>query len=303
MPEHETDNPWIRADPSAACACGSHRMLKDCCLKYMVFLNLPYPIPDSLPEQGTILNSWMCSYGPLTQGAFIQKAGRYLYRLSRYLDKISDLYIDHPFPGEASDMPRACFAFESVKQNVLLSLMGGARCLAEGLFVQSGILFRAAVEDSIAIFDLVLSPGQMDNLLADKYDGRKALARAKKHVPHNVKIWYGDFSSNFTHMGPLHRGNLSPTPCFPNNFTIVIGIQSLARAIVSFHVALERVYLDVTPQPLLWMLVPGQSTPVFRSDSRVFQWTDMMWQDMKAEYPPGVTSPWVLTTNEEIRLR
>jgi len=191
-------------------------------------------------------------------------------------------------------------AYRAIKHNVVLSILGAFECFSCGLLIQGGALVRLAIEDSIALVDLALSEGQVLLLLQDKYDARKALKRVKSIVPKDVKKWYGRMSGKFVHMGMLHRMRIVPLACHGENWRLVKSMEGLTWAIVTFHVCLERVYFESTSTPWFWRSKDNGVS--FIDDSVIFEWTQMMGDELVKKYPPTENKEGFLYSDEKIDL-
>jgi hypothetical protein len=264
------------------CPCGSGRPFPECCEPYSLMLGLEFK-----PELSTIFFEWLLVYSTPIFASFMQKVGSYVFRISAYLDGVMDKFFTFGFERNTTNKDDADEAIVSIKNNILHSLLASLSCLSQGLFLQSGSLLRSSTEDCLVLLDLFENSGQMEKLLDGKYKVNDLVSRVKKAIPHDFIEWYGYFSKNFIHFGPLHPAPYLPRACFGDNYILVAGLQNLVRAIITFHVVLERVYFDKTPIPLLWKRVEGEKDLVFNDDSPVFDWAGELGKEIVAQYPPS----------------
>ena len=142
------------------------------------------------------------------------------------------------------------------------------------------------LEDCLVLVDLFESPGQIARFLQGKYSAKGICTRVKKSVPGDVVTWYGYFSANFAHCGPLHPAPYIPRACYPENFVLVLGLQDIVRAVVTFHIVLERLYYDRTKQPLFWKRRNDKDNLLFNEDNPGFAWANKLGQEVVSQYPP-----------------
>jgi hypothetical protein len=241
-------------------------------------------------------------YSKPIEQAFMAKVGKFAFRMSCYLDDIVEKYFSLGYQGSCSDPDAADRAVFHIKHNILLSLFASFSCLAQGLFLQSGILLRAATEDCLVLVDLFCHAGQIDRLLAGEYSGRGVLKRVKRFIPPCLVGWYGDFSANFAHFGPLHPAPYMPAACYPDNWVLVIGLQSVVRVLAALHIVLERVYFEQTEAPVLWAR-HGTAALEFNEESAVFSWAEMLSNDLVACYAPDEKKPGFTYGKRRYRLK
>lgn len=265
-----------------ACPCGSGKTFSECCKPYFSMLGLS---PDR-PATQTIFFEWLGIYSEPIVNSFLEKSRTYIFRISCYLDWIMDQFFPLEFNEIGADKEAVSKAVFSIENNITHSLLASFSCLSQGLFIQSGILLRSLVEDCLVLIDLSESRNQVDRFLKGKYSTRGLVSRVKTSLPPNIIEWYGYFSANFTHFGPLHPAPYLPRACYPDNYVLVAGLQNIVRATVTFHVVLERVYFDKTPLPLFWKRIEGEADLVFDEDSPVFTWTEELGKEIVSRYPP-----------------
>ena len=139
--------------------------------------------------------------------------------------------------------------------------------------MQSGILLRSTIEDCLVLVDLVEN-NQLEKIMNGKYSASGLITRIKKFVPQNIVDWYGYFSANFTHFGPLHSAPYLPMGCYPDNWVLVCGIQNLVRSVVASHIVFERIYFDKVSVHLLWEKSQNEGNLKFKEESIVFIWAE-----------------------------
>ena len=272
-----------RETNSTTCPCGSSELFSKCCEPYFTILGLKSPLPKS----ETLLLDWLEKYSTPISRSFMQKVRIYIFRVSSYLDEIADRYFSLGFQGATSNQEDADRAVFNIKHNILLSIFASLSCLAQGLFLQSGTILRSMCEDCLVLVDLFENEGQIEKFLQNKYSTKGLVSRVKKFIPNDVVNWYGYFSANFAHFGPLHPAPYMPRACYPENWVLVIGLQNIVRAVVTFNLVLERIYPDKTAQPLFWKRIGAEPDLVFNDDSKVFAWAEKLGKDITSRYPPG----------------
>ena len=266
-----------------ACPCGSGKTFSECCKLYFSMLGLS----PEMPATQTLFFEWLETYSRPIVSSFLEKSRPYIFRISCYLDWIMDQFFPPEFNEFYADKEAVNKAVFSIKNNIVHSLLASFSCLAQGLFIQSGILLRSLIEDCLVLIDLSESRSQVDRFLKGKYSTSGLVPRVKTSLPPNIIEWYRYFSANFTHLGPLHPAPYLPRACYPDNYVLVAGLQNIVRATVTFHVVLERVYFDKTSLPLFWKRIEGDTGLVFDEDSPVFTWVEELGKEIVSRYPPG----------------
>ena len=286
------------------CPCGSERDYQNCCEPFV----LPVSFPSSdlhatqqRPMSETDLLDWLDKYSFATSASFNEKARPYVFRISKYLDGILDTYADKEFIGDSGCPQSTSEILAALKHNILLTMFASLRCLSEGLFLQSGVLMRSAIEDCFVFLDLCLNEDQIERFLQDKYKASAALTRIKPYIPSILTKWYGYFSANFTHAGPLHQAHILPWACYPDNWILVTGLQNLVRCVVTYHIVLERAYLSSISDPWFWK-VRGQ-TVSFDEDSKVFEWAESLGKDVTEHFPPHAKHPGFTYSDKPYKLK
>lgn len=239
--------------------------------------------------EGTYLLNWMEQFSTPICDAFNRKARPFGYRISRYLDEVIDVYggLEYPSRDCVSDNTTEIFQYQ--KHNIALTIAGAYRLLAEGLFVQSGILLRTAIESSLVMLETATNPDCIDLIDRNKYQSQSVLKRVKDIVPPDVVRWYGYFSANFTHVAALHQSGYMPRACYPDNWVIVTGLQNIVRATVTYHALLERAYIDWVVDPHFWEVT--LTSTQFREDNKVFRWVNSLGLDVAKALPTNHTPP------------
>jgi len=152
--------------------------------------------------------------------------------------------------------------------------------------MQSGTLLRSVLENCFVLIDACENDGQMELLAQDKYSVRKVVNRTKQYLPDCMREWYGYFSRNFTHFGPLHQAPFIPTKCWGDNWVLVTGLQNVVRGCVAFGIVLERLHYDRSLPPIFWKHT-SNSALIFDEDAPVWSWVDELRREIVASHPPG----------------
>jgi hypothetical protein len=281
------------------CPCGSCRPLSKCCGPYLRLLGISL----SSVRPDTLLIDWLDKYSMPSIQLYREKVNKYVIRISWYLDWIVDEYLYRGFKDTCSKEEQPEKTIFSVKNNVLLSLFAALSCLSQGLFLQSGTILRCAIEDCLVIVDLFENEHQIEKLLQGKYSTNGLLSRVKKFVPADVIDWYGYFSANFTHFGPLHPAPYLPAACHPDNWVLITGLENLVRAVVTFHIALERVYFDESRLHMFWRYGKDKHALIFNEDSRVFAWAEKLGKEIVKSYPPDERKEWFQYDTQSYRTK
>ena len=174
-------------------------------------------------------------------------------------------------------------AIRFIKHNILLSIFAAYSCLTEGLFIQSGGLLRSVIEDSMILLDVFTNEKQLSKVLNNKYSVKNLLTRIKKLIPKELVEYYGYFSANFTHFGPLHPAPYMPTLCLADNYIIVVGIENIIRAILTHHIILERIYYDESEYSYFWDKI--NKTLVFKENNRIYPWINKLIKENQKLFP------------------
>jgi hypothetical protein len=226
------------------CPCGSGKAFTECCQKYFSILNLEPPKSESQ----TTLQEWLDVYSMPIVESFKLKAKSFIFRVSWYFDAVLDQYFPIVIDQTNPDKEKI---IRATKLQILHTILAALSCLSQGLFMQSGILLRSAIEDCLVFIDLVEN-NQFEKVINGKYSVNGLVTRVKKFIPPSLIDWYGYFSANFTHFGPLHPAPYLPMGCYPDNWVLVCGLQNLVRSIVASHIVFEWVYFDKVPVHLFW---------------------------------------------------
>jgi hypothetical protein len=267
---------------SKFCPCGRDKPFSQCCKPYFTILGLKTPLPKS----ETLLLAWLEKYSTPIAQSFMQKVRIYIFRVSSYLDEIEDRYFSLGFEGAASNQEDADRAIFHINHNILLSMFASLSSLAQGLFLQSGTILRSLFEDCLVLIDLPENGGQIEKFMRNKYSTNNLVSRVKKFIPDDIVSWYGYFSANFAHFGPLHPAPYIPRACYPDNWILVIGLQNIVRATVTFHLVLERIYFNRTARPLFWKRFGTKSDLIFNENCKVFVWAQKLGNEIVTQYPP-----------------
>lgn len=283
------------------CPCASGKPYGSCCGPFLdpMFSKMGSANNRIFDITEPSLFSWANLYGPDIATTYTEKAGSTIFKISCYLNQVCDLYLDKGYPVTITDQDSADEAIIYVKSNILHSICAANVCLSQGLFLQSGILLRSVVEDSLVVWDLCVNPIEMTRFLSNNYNPRSVITRIKSNMPQDIIIWYGYFSANFTHTGPFHRAPYMPRRCYPDNWVLITGIQNLVRAVVTFHIALERAYLSQTKTLCLWTVI--QDKPSFCENSFIFNWVGTLGNDIVEQFPPNEKKEGFVYSDKNIR--
>jgi hypothetical protein len=235
----------------------------------------------------TALLDWLGRCAPPTAREFRRKARAYIFRISWLLENLLERYFDFPVVQmngrlESRDEP-ICW----IENNTLLCLFGALSSLEQGLFVQSGILLRSVLEYCFVLVDLSENKEQMEKFLKDKYSVNGLLGRAKSSLPDRLVEWYGYFSANFAHFGPIHPAPYLPRLCWPDNWVLVTGIQNIVRGCVAFGIVLERLHFDESRQLVFWKVDSKNKKLIFEEDGTIWDWIEELGKEIIARYPPN----------------
>lgn len=267
------------------CPCQSGESIDDCCRVNLRTINLDIFQDDT----ETYLLDWSEKFAHACSETFHRRSRTFVYRISRYLDAIIDVYLPLDFPATIAINEDQNELYQIQKHNVALTIAGAFHMLATGLFLQSGILLRTAVESSMVLLDVAMSPKFIEDIRKNRYPSHSVLKRVKKFVPHEVVGWYGYFSANFTHVANLHQGPYLPRACYPDNWIIVTGLQNILRSVVSYHIMLERAHAGVQEPAWFWQC--AGDTITFDRSSPVFQWAEQLGKSIKEQIPPDDPTP------------
>jgi hypothetical protein len=263
------------------CPCGSEKTYSNCCEK---FFNLTTN-NNNLNE--TILLEWTKKYAPPIKTEFQLKMHKYLFRLSYYLDVITEKYLYLHFNIETKDSKEIDEMLFYMKHNPLSSIFAGLACLEQGLFMQSGAIFRSSIESCMVLIDVCEHEEQMQKLLQDKYSINNIISRIKTLIPNLMIKWYGYFTKNFAHFGPLHSAPYLPRKCWPDNWMIVIGIQNIVWACFAFGIALERIHFKDVKHHLFWKKDLETDKLIFSEEGPIWDWNDNMRKEIITQFPPN----------------
>jgi hypothetical protein len=144
------------------CPCGSKSNFNDCCGPYFKILNIDKP--DTLNQ--SILIDWLLTHTKVSPIKYLDKVNKYLYIISNYLDNIVDVYFSLHFTERLKTKEEPIY---SLKVNIINSILGSLTCLSQGLFLQSGIIQRTIIEDSLIILDIFENEDQLSKFVINKY--------------------------------------------------------------------------------------------------------------------------------------
>lgn len=257
------------------CNCGSSKEYSKCCQPFDDMVGY------SSNNNENILFNWITKYGNEGEKNFLLKFRKYLNRIGNYADVIFSIFSPDSFKRNSNIDTDILY---SIHHNILLTVYGATSCLAQGLFVQSGILLRSALEDCFVLVDISLNNEQFTKFLDGKYQANKSLSRTKDYLHKDLIKWYGYFSK-FTHAGQLHSANFLPMACHPNNWVSVTGFQNIVRILVSLHIASERINYDNITIRFFWSKNGGEKNFIFNEDSKIYLWAEKIGNEILADYP------------------
>jgi hypothetical protein len=264
------------------CPCGSEKLLSRCCEKYLNLVKGPTVDPNE-----TMLLGWVEKYAPATSEEFMRRARTYVFRISWYLDGVLEGYARLGFTRKCSNEEAADEIIYFIKHNTLLSICGALSCLAEGLFIQSGILLRSVFENCMVLVDLFENQGQIEKILEDRYSASGVVGRVKDLLPSCMVKWYGYFSTNFAHFGPIHPAPYMPRKCWPDNWVLVTGIQNIVRGSIGFGIVLERCYFSESTRCIFWRDNAEDERLVFIEEGAIWDWVNDLGKEIVGQYPPN----------------
>lgn len=259
------------------CPCGSLSSYDECCKPYFELLK----ISTIHTSEDSLLVNWLSSHAQVSPLKYLNKVNKFLYRISSYLDNIFDLYYHLKFTKNQNDKDDSIYA---LKINILNSILASLTCLSQGLLLQSGILLRSVIEDSLILIDISENKDQLLRFTENKYKTNNLLSRIKRNIPECIVNWYGYFSSKFTHSGPLRNIDILPMACHPDDRAVIAGLQNLTRACVCLNICLEKIYFNLVKDHYFWYR-NKRGTLVFNEDSPVFEWAYELGQELNKEFP------------------
>jgi len=215
----------------------------------------------------------------------MERCGSLIFRVSLYLDFVCDRYMSLGFPHKHSKQDHVDQATISIKNNILLSFFGSFSCLAQGLFLQSGSLIRCCIEDTMALLEISASPKQLELFLNKRYSAIGVLSRVKALIPQDILRWYGHYSANFTHLGPLHSAPYTPRACYPDNYVIGSGLENTLLATYLFHLVLERIHYYQVTSTDIWTL-NQEETLIFVENNRAWEYVSNIQDAIIKTFPP-----------------
>jgi hypothetical protein len=242
-------------------------------------------LPKYEKDQDTVLISWLDRYSGPIQDSFRKKAGRFVFRISIYTDYIFDCLCPLGFRSFPNNQKIIDDAIRAIKQNIILSLIAALSCIAQGLFLQSGSLIRNCIEDALVLLDIFENDEQLQKFLLENYSANNVLKRVKHYIPEEFKLWYGHFSANFAHFGPLHSSPYMPRACYADNYVLGAGLENILLGAYLYHVILERVHFNQLPSSLFWESKNGKL--VFIKDNNVARYVHKLLDEIYNEFPPS----------------
>lgn len=290
----------MRQDNFESCICGSKLSYSDCCEPYTTILGIKDINKHTKIE--TVLIDWMERYSIPIMNSYKEKVGKFVFRVSLYLDIFFDYFYPLGFNKIATNQKLMDESIKAIKHNILLHIVGALSCLSQGLFLQSGTLIRSCLEDSFVLGDLFLNEEQAEKFLNNKYSTNGLISRIKAYLPSYLANWYGFFSANFTHFGPLHPAPYMPRACYADNYIIGAGTENVILATLAFHIILERIYLNNSNESIFWKY-NHQHKLEFNNDNKVFTFTDKLRDELFSQFPPDEKRKGYTYSNRRFRLK
>lgn len=284
-----------RSNQTSLCPCGSEKEYFRCCEPYVSILRQP-------PEGETVLISWLDRYSIPIQKSFRIKAGSLVYRISIYTDFVFDLLYPLGFRSFPKHQELLDQAVRSIKHNIMLSLFASLSCLSQGLFLQSGTLIRNCIEDSLVLLDLFQNEKQLHRFLSGNYSASNVLKRVKEFIPEHFRRWYGHYSANFAHFGPLHTAPYMPKARFPDNYVLGSGLENLLLGIYMFHAVSERAHFPQLSEAFLWKL-DESDVPKFSENNRISEYVHRIQKDIIMFFPPDERKEGYMYSDKEYKTK
>jgi len=283
---------------SQRCPCGSRRLYSNCCEKYLGALHTLKIDPNE-----TVLLDWLERSAPPTARMFMRKARTYIFRISWLLESFLVRYFDFPVTSKNQRLESKDEPLRWIENNTIMCLLGALSSLEQGLFVQSGILLRSVLENCFVLFDLSENMEQMSRFLHDKYSVNGLLGRTKSSLPNCLVEWYGYFSRNFAHFGPIHPAPFLPSLCWPDNWVLVTGIQNVLRGCVAFGIVLERLHFNDSTQTIFWKIGSKDKQFVFDEENTIWDWIEELGKEIVTRYPPNERKEGFMYSEKKYKLR
>jgi len=283
---------------SRRCPCGSRKLYSNCCEKYLGTLR-----GLGFDPRETALLDWLERSAPPTAREFMRRARTYIFRISWLLEGLLERYFDFPVVQKNGRLESRDEPMSWIEHNTLLCLFGALSCIEQGLFVQSGILLRSVLENCFVLVDLSENKEQMKRFLQDKYSVNGLLGRTKSSLPDCLVDWYGYFSRNFAHFGPIHPAPYLPRLCWPDNWVLVTGIQNIVRGCVAFGIVLELLHFDDSKQLVFWKVDSKNKQLIFEEEGTIWDWIEDLGNEIVARYPPNERKEGFIYPGKKYRLK
>ena len=156
---------------------------------------------------------------------------------------------------EEDDLRIACGELLS---NSLNSIAAAAHLLRGGFVLQPGPVIRSSIESLAVVLHLMQFQGDLKPHRDHWFDSTRAIKSAKKVFPPFGRI-YGFLSSEFTHIGKLHK-QITPIREYTQGYEpLDLNMQFLRSAVWMCYVTCELAFLDVVGTPRYWEEVPAPS--------------------------------------------
>lgn len=283
---------------STRCFCGSRKLYSNCCERF-VGAFLP---PGTDPRETTLLE-WVDRFAPHVSKEFMKRAKSYIFRISWLLDSLLLKHMQSPVIERNGGLRSVEEPIPWIEHNTLQSLLAALTCFKDGQFVQSGILLRSVMENCFVLVDISENKGQLDRLLQDRYSVNGVVGRTKSLVPPCLIDWYGYFSRNFAHFGPIHPAPVMPWLCWPDNWVFVTGLQNIVRGCVAFGIVLERLGFEQSSEPRFWAHDPKMNDLIFHEEGPIWKWIDDLGKEILSKYPPNERKDKFIYSGKQYKLK
>lgn len=259
------------------CICGSDLRFEDCCKSFSdIFKH------KDINSENLLLVDWLKKSSIAHQESYHNLTHKYFYRISLYFENILLLFNEVSLKSAVPELDETII---NIRLNIIHSLLSSTTLMAQGLFLQSGVLHRTAFEDLFVILDFVENPIQFEKFKEGKYSTNKVLNRIKDNIPEPMARWYGYFTANFTHFCEIHTIPFLPRKCHPDNYIIILGFQNLIRLMVSYHIVLERIYFPFIDNKYFWEINRNNKLDMDLDSSPISDWVESIGKEIKIDFP------------------
>ena len=260
------------------CFCGSNKEYEDCCKTFCEIFDNKEINADEL-----LLFDWTKNMSYAHQLSFINLTQKYFYRISLYFENILLTFTQQNIEINEKKLNETIF---NIQLNINHSILSSTSLMAQGLFLQSGVLHRSAFEDIFVILDFYENRNQFENFIENKYSANKLVSRVKEFIPEEIGIWYGYFTNNFTHFCEIHATPFLPRKCHSDNYIVVLSFQNLMRLLVSYHIVLERIYFDKLQTRKFWNKDNNDKLVIDLDSNPISQWVEKFGKEIVKDFHP-----------------